>query len=166
MIRVKDEFDLLPELFISLDDLVKVEWWEDHDVDIQPCHNDTMLSSDVLTVFINTEPDRVQAVRGAFNNIRSMRPNNIFLVGEIDSQSWPFPALFYPAFMKETININPDFICASGEKSFLADALLGGMSYSEKGWRNYIVKRLRERNLLEKCLVNIKARTEEQKKDY
>ena len=158
MTRVRDQYDLLPELFISSDDFVKVEWWEDHDVDIQPCQDDTMLSSDVLTVFINTEPDRDNAADGAFDTIRSMRPNNIFLVGEIDNQSWPFPTIFYPSFLKETLRINNEFRYTIGEKKFLADALLGGMSSTKTNYRNNIVIELENQGLLEDCLVNLKPR--------
>jgi len=158
MIRIKDEFDILPELSKLVDGFVKVEWHEDHDVDIQPCHNDTMLSSDVLTVFINTEPDRDQATDGAFDTIRSMRPNNIFLVGEIDNQHWPFPTIFYPSFLKETLRVNNEFRYTIGEKKFLADALLGGMSQAKTNYRNIIVIEMENQGLLEDCLVNLKPR--------
>ena len=167
MIRVNDEFDLLPELFAMSDEFVRVEYWEEHEVDIQPCENDSMKESDILTVFINSEPDRQQAINGAWDTIRKMRPNNIFLVSEIDNQHWPFPTIFYPTWVKETLRINKE-LYSFGEKEFLADALLGGMSKDSCNYRNNIVDELDKKELLKNCLVSLHARdnTKEKRPEY
>lgn len=162
MIRVKDEFDILPELSKLVDGFVKVERWEEHDIDIQPCHNDSIEESNILTIFINSEPDREQANAGTFDNVRKMRPNNIFLVCDIDNQNWPFSTIFYPSFLKETLRINEDFIHTTGEKVFLADALLGGMSNEKTNYRNNIVRELEKQGLVEECLVSLHARDKKQ----
>lgn len=168
MIRVKDEFDLLPDLVRESTEFLKVGWWEEHDVDVQPCHNDSMIATDRLTVFINSEPDRQHACNGAFNSVRKMRPNNIFLVSEIDNQHWPFPAIFYPNFLKESLRVNKGFICNTGEEKFLADALLGGMSSEKTNCRNNIVRELEKQGLIEDCLVSLHARDkkQEQRPEY
>ena len=167
MIRVNDEFDLLPELFAMSDEFVRVEYWEEHEVDIQPCENDSMKESDILTVFINSEPDRQQTINGACDTIRKMRPNNIFLVSEIDNQHWPFPTVFYPTWVKETLRINKE-LYSFGEKEFLADALLGGMSKDTCNYRNNIVDELNKKELLKNCLVSLHARdnTKEERPEY
>ena len=167
MIRVNDEFDLLPELFAMSDEFVRVEYWEEHEVDIQPCENDSMKESDILTVFINSEPDRQHAINGAWDTIRKMRPNNIFLVSEIDNQHWPFPTIFYPTWVKETLRINKE-LYSFGEKEFLADALLGGMSKDTWNYRNNIVDELDKKELLKNCLVSLHARdnTKEKRPEY
>lgn len=167
MIRVNDEFDLLPELFAMSDEFVRVEYWEEHEVDIQPCENDSMKESDILTVFINSEPDRQHAINGAWDTIRKMRPNNIFLVSEIDNQHWPFPTIFYPTWVKETLRINKE-LYSFGEKEFLADALLGGMSKDTCNYRNNIVDELNKKELLKNCLVSLHARdsTTEERPEY
>jgi len=168
MIRVIDEFDLLPELFSLDKEFVKVDYWEKHTVDIQACHNDSMKESDILTVFINSEPDRQQAINGAWNTIRKMRPNNIFLVTEIDNQTWPFPTMFYPSWLKGTLSINKGFTHTIGKKDFLADALLGGMSLLEYNYRNNIVAELNKKELLKNCLVSLHSRdnTKEERPEY
>ena len=168
MIRVIDEFDLLPELFSLDKEFVKVDYWEKHTVDIQACHNDIMKESDILTVFINSEPDRQQAINGAWNTIRKMRPNNIFLVTEIDNQTWPFPTMFYPSWLKGTLSINKGFTHTIGKKDFLADALLGGMSLLEYNYRNNIVAELNKKELLKNCLVSLHSRdnTKEERPEY
>ena len=167
MITVKDEFNLLPELFAMSDEFVLVEYWEEHEVDIQPCENDSMKESDILTVFINSEPDRQHAINGACDTIRKMRPNNIFLVSEIDNQHWPFPTVFYPTWVKETLRINKE-LYSFGEKEFLADALLGGMSKDTCNYRNNIVDELNKKELLKNCLVSLHARdsTTEERPEY
>jgi len=167
MITVKDEFNLLPELFAMSDEFVRVEDWEEHEVDIQPCENDSMKESDILTVFINSEPDRQQTINGACDTIRKMRPNNIFLVSEIDNQHWPFPTVFYPTWVKETLRINKE-LYSFGEKEFLADALLGGMSKDTYNYRNNIVDELNKKELLKNCLVSLHARdnTKEKRPEY
>lgn len=167
MITVKDEFNLLPELFAMSDEFVCVEYWEEHEVDIQPCENDSMKESDILTVFINSEPDRQQTINGACDTIRKMRPNNIFLVSEIDNQHWPFPTVFYPTWVKETLRINKE-LYSFGEKEFLADALLGGMSKDTCNYRNNIVDELNKKELLKNCLVSLHARdsTTEERPEY
>lgn len=167
MITVKDEFNLLSELFAMSDEFVLVEYWEEHEVDIQPCENDSMKESDILTVFINSEPDRQQTINGACDTIRKMRPNNIFLVSEIDNQHWPFPTVFYPTWVKETLRINKE-IYSFGEKEFLADALLGGMSKDTCNYRNNIVDELNKKELLKNCLVSLHARdsTTEERPEY
>lgn len=167
MITVKDEFNLLPELFAMSDEFVCVEDWEEHEVDIQPCENDSMKESDILTVFINSEPDRQQTINGACDTIRKMRPNNIFLVSEIDNQHWPFPTVFYPTWVKETLRINKE-LYSFGEKEFLADALLGGMSKDTCNYRNNIVDELNKKELLKNCLVSLHARdsTTEERPEY
>ena len=167
MITVKDEFNLLPELFAMSDEFVCVEDWEEHEVDIQPCENDSMKESDILTVFINSEPDRQQTINGACDTIRKMRPNNIFLVSEIDNQHWPFPTVFYPTWVKETLRINKE-LYSFGEKEFLADALLGGMSKDTCNYRNNIVDELNKKELLKNCLVSLHARdnTKEKRPEY
>lgn len=167
MITVKDEFNLLPELFAMSDEFVRVEDWEEHEVDIQPCENDSMKESDILTVFINSEPDRQQTINGACDTIRKMRPNNIFLVSEIDNQHWPFPTVFYPTWVKETLRINKE-LYSFGEKEFLADALLGGMSKDTCNYRNNIVDELNKKELLKNCLVSLHARdsTTEERPEY
>ena len=162
MIRVKDEFDILSELSKLVDGFVKVEWWEEHDIDIQPCHNDSMEESDILTIFVNSEPDRDQANAGTFDSVREMRPNNIFLVCEIDNQDWPFSTIFYPSFLKETLRINESYIHATGKKDYLADALMGGMSSEKTNFRNKLVDELRNQDLLEKCLVSLHRRNKKQ----
>lgn len=167
MITVKDEFNLLPELFAMSDEFVLVEYWEEHEVDIQPCENDSLKESDILTVFINSEPDRQQTINGACDTIRKMRPNNIFLVSEIDNQHWPFPTVFYPTWVKETLRINKE-LYSFGEKEFLADALLGGMSKDTCNYRNNIVDELNKKELLKNCLVSLHARdsTTEERPEY
>ena len=163
MIRVNDEFNLLPELFTMSNEFVRVDYWEDYEVDITACYNDELKNSDVLTVFINAEPDRQQAIDGTWDNIRKMRPNNIFLVCEIDTQHWPFETTFYPSFLKATLDLNKDFTYTVNEKEFLADALLGGMSNN----RNHIVAELDKKELLQKCLVSLHARdSNDSRKDY
>ena len=167
MIRVNDEFNLLPELFAMSDEFFLVEHGEEHEVDIQPCHNDTMKESDILTVFVNSEPDRQQAIEGAWDNVRKMRPNNIFLVAEIDNQHWPFETMFYPSWLKATLDLNKDFTYTVNEKEFLADALLGGMSPLHTSYRNDIVAKLDKKELLQKCLVSLHARdSDDSRKDY
>ena len=163
MIRVNDEFDLLPELFTMSNEFVRVDHWEDHEVDIRACYDDQLKNSDVLTVFINAEPDRQQAIDGTWDNIRKMRPNNIFLVCDIDNQYWPFETTFYPSFLKATLDLNKDFTYTVNEKEFLADALLGGMGNN----RNHIVAELDKKELLQKCLVSLHARdSNDSRKDY
>jgi len=168
MIRVNDEFNLLPELFTMSNEFVRVDYWEDHEVDIQPCENDSMKETDILTVFINSEPDRQQAINGAWVTIRKMRPNNIFLVSEIDNQHWPFETTFYPSFLKPTLDLNKDFTYTVNEKEFLADALLGGMSKDTCNYRNNIVDELNKKELLKNCLVSLHARdnTKEKRPEY
>ena len=163
MIRVTDEFNLLPELFAMSDDFVRVDYWEDHEVAIRACWDDAMKKSDVLTVLINAEPDRHQAIEGAWDNARKMRPNNIFLVCEVDNQHWPFETTFYPSFLKATLDLNKNFTYTVNKKEFLADALLGGMDHN----RNNIVAELDKKELLQKCLVSLHIRdSDDSRKDY
>ena len=167
MIRVTDEFNLLPELFAMSDEFVRVDYWEKHEVDITACYNEELTKSDVLTVLINAEPDRHQAIEGAWDNARKMRPNNIFLVCEVDNQHWPFETTFYPSFLKATLDLNKDFTYTVNEKEFLADALLGGMSPLHTSYRNDIVAKLDKKELLQKCLVSLHARdSDDNRKDY
>ena len=70
MIRVNDEFNLLPELFAMSDDFVRVDYWEDHEVDIRACWDDAITKSNVLTVLINAEPDRQHAIEGMWDDVR------------------------------------------------------------------------------------------------
>ena len=155
MITVNDEFNLLPELFTMSDEFVRVDYWEKHEVDITACYNEELTKSDVLTVFINAEPDRQQAIEGAWDNVRKMRPNNIFLVAEIDNQHWPFETMFYPSWLKATLDLNKDFTYTVNEKEFLADALLGGMSPLHTSYRNDIVAKLDKKELLQLSLIHI-----------
>ena len=159
MIRVIDRYNLLDELCSGSEEFVKVGMWEEHDIDVLPCHDDTMMASRNLTIFINNEPDRIQARNGAFTSIRSLRPNNIFLVAEIDNQHWPFPTTFYPNFMKETVRLNDGYQYETGKKHFLADALLGGMSHTGTNYRNNMVTELENQGLLEDCLINLMPRS-------
>ena len=167
MITVNDEFNLLPELFAMSDEFVRVDYWEKHEVDITACQNEVLKESNVLTIFINSEPDRQHAIDGNWDNVRKIRPNNIFLVTEIDNQHWPFETMFYPSFLKATLDLNKDFTYTVNEKEFLADALLGGMSIPRTGYRNYIVAELNKKELLQKCLVSLHARdSDDSRKDY
>ena len=161
MIRVNDEFNLLPELFAMSDEFVRVDCWEEYEVDIRACWDEVVKRSKVLTILINSEPDRLYA--GTWEDVRKMRPNNIFLVTEIDNQHWPYETMFYPSFLKATLDLNKDFTYTVNEKEFLADALLGGMDHN----RNNIVAELDKKELLQKCLVSLHTRdSDDSRKDY
>lgn len=153
MISVSDPYDLIPDLF---DNVNFVNGDQPQCEILPPGCVESFRHSDVLTVFVQPEPDMNWAPQAYARQIAA-RPNNIFAVSGFSNQcDWQLQNwVLYLANLTMTVRVNPDIQAVDIEaKSHVATALLGGWMVN----RGIIVKELEKHNILSQCLVNYHVR--------
>jgi len=156
MIYVNDPYDLVPELFTAYTEFVKTS---DAEVDILPATcNESFQCSDQPTIFIQPEPD-IHHADTAYHQQIATKSNAVWAVSGhgTGSSSWKLKKWFsYYANLTMTVRVNPMMPdLESGNKSWLATALLGGWTLH----RGQLLNELRLLGILDQCLVNYQERT-------
>lgn len=155
MIKINDQYDLVPALFDAYPEFEKSK---DAQVDVLPASCELSFQhSDRPTIFIQPEPDIHHADTEYHRQILA-RPNAVWAVsghGTISS-NWKLNKwISYYANLTMTVRVNPSMPdLESGPKAWLATALLGGWMPN----RGHLLKELKLLGILDQCLVNYHER--------
>ena len=151
MIKIQDQTNLLPELFL-IDNYVKTHY----DPDVEICRTfDNIEASDVFTLFVNREPD-IHTAHIDFRYLTELRPNYVFLTAAwSDTHSWNLQNVNFCSNIMLTARVNQHVDPVSiDKKNYNGLCLFGGNSPI----RNIMFDYIKKLNLLDSCLVNLQPR--------
>jgi hypothetical protein len=155
MIKVKDTYNILPRIF----ELASIEKNNDvYDIEILPGGQyqlpDLNVVSNQLTLFLYQEPLSNNLSELEYD--RRQRPNHVYassVLGKVNNLN----SVFLPVWMFDTADVNQLLEYKNTyPKKFLADILLGGTTPN----RQKFMRKLKDLNLVELCLVSYHIRNE------
>lgn len=157
-VRVQDFENHVPELF---DDSEFVSVIDDPDVIFSSTFGD-IGPSDVFTVYVNREPDILTA-HVDFFYLTQLRPNHVFLTSAWSNQlKWQVPHINFCSNLMSTVRHNQGIKSVTiDRKKYDALCLFGGNTH----FRNSMFLKLKEKNILENCLINLQDRGRNQNAD-
>jgi hypothetical protein len=156
MIKISDPLNLLPEIYENFDSFQLSA--QSPDIEILHAQWPRPTPSKVPTIFVNREPDSHSA-SSIYQTQIIARPSHLFAITAwSDRTPFPLPWFKFLSTMLITGRVNKGIPAVTVEqKPFSATALWGGHMHN----RSIMFDRLLKLGLLDKCLINLHPRLQE-----
>jgi len=157
-IKVQDFEHHVPELFKN-SEFVSVT--DNPDIIFSSTFSDIKYS-ETFTVYVNREPDILTA-HVNYSYLRELRPNHMFLTAAwSDHLKWQVPNINFCSNLLSTVRHNAGIESVTiDKKKYDALCLFGGNTHC----RNNMFLKIKEKNILKNCLINLQHRGRNQNPD-